>query len=149
MTIIILTHPPARISAIKGMVLSCVVNLSLTKSFTWKKKKRTKEGIKKKEVKWATILAAKGINVNSSCSHILIAELLPAPCMFFIHSESLRATFWNTEPRGGMTCREFDSFLRGDADELREQTCKILFIDTIRIHNRDKDSLEMNAPIFF
>lgn len=24
----------------------------------------------------------------------------------------------------GMTCREFDSFLWGDADELREETCK-------------------------
>lgn len=33
------------------------------------------------------------------------------------------------------TCRELDSFLRGHADELREETCqreKILFIDAIR-----------------
>lgn len=34
----------------------------------------------------------------------------------------------------GTTCRELDSFLRGDADELREETCgKMLFIDAIRI----------------
>lgn len=32
-----------------------------------------------------------------------------------------------------MTCREFDGFLRGNADELREETCQMLFIDTIRI----------------
>lgn len=49
-----------------------------------------------------------------------------------------------------MTCREFDSFLRGDADELREETCKILFIDTIRIPDRDRDKvwLEMNAHFY-
>lgn len=48
-----------------------------------------------------------------------------------------------------MTCREFDSFLRGDANELREETCKILFIDAIRIPDIEKHTenvwLEMNA----
>lgn len=38
-----------------------------------------------------------------------------------------------------MTCREFDSFLRGNANELREETCKILFIDTIRIPDRERE----------
>lgn len=67
--------------------------------------------------------------------------------MYLIHSESFRATFRTLELHSGMTCREFDSFLRGNSNELREETCKILFIDIIRIPDRGRDKvwLEMNA----
>lgn len=47
--------------------------------------------------------------------------------------------FEHSKLRSGMTCREFDSFLRGNANELREETCKILFIDTIRIPDRERE----------
>lgn len=40
-----LTQPPARISAGRGMAPSTVVNLSLTKSFIWKEKKRVRVGV--------------------------------------------------------------------------------------------------------
>ena len=46
----------------------------------------------------------------------------------------------NTELHGGMTCREFDSFLRSNANELREETWKILFIDTIRIPDTQRET---------
>lgn len=46
----------------------------------------------------------------------------------------------------GTTCRELDSFLRGDADELREETCKkILFIDAIRIAGRGGGEAKVTA----
>lgn len=48
--------------------------------------------------------------------------------------------FEHSKLRSGMTCREFDSFLRGNANELREETCKILFIDTIRIPDRERET---------
>lgn len=70
--------------------------------------------------------------------------------MFLIHSESSRATFRTPKLHGGMTCREFDSFLRGNANELRDETCKILFIDTIRTPDRGRGNvrLEMSAHFF-
>lgn len=64
--------------------------------------------------------------------------------------ESFAATFGTLELHSGMTCREFDSFLRGNADELREETCKILFIDAIRIPDRGRDKVTArNECTFF
>lgn len=48
-----------------------------------------------------------------------------------------------------MTCREFDSLLRGNADELREETCKILFIDAIRILDGGGDAARREMTAHF
>lgn len=79
------------------------------------------------------------MNVNLQ----LIAELHFSFSLYMFHTggESFTATFGTLELHSGMTCREFDSFLRGNADELREETCKILFIDAIRIPDRGRDKV--------
>lgn len=79
--------------------------------------------------------------LTCGCSHDLIAK---SSYLSVNHSKQL---FRHWSRTCGMTCREFDGFLRGNADELREETCKMLFIDTIRIPDRGRDTVcyEMKA----
>lgn len=55
------------------------------------------------------------------------------------------SAFWThskAAPRGRMTCREFDGFLRGHADELREEAWKIFIRAPLR---RVEAKVEMNV----
>lgn len=75
------------------------------------------------------------------CSHHLIAQ------SSYLSVNLSKQLFKHRSHTCGMTCREFDGFLRGNADELREETCKMLFVDTIRIPDRGRDTVchEMEA----
>lgn len=86
-------------------------------------------------------LDGRALMLTCGCSRILIAKCVSSSLHVFFpftmnRSEQL---FEHSKLRSGMTCREFDSFLRGNANELREETCKILFIDTIRIPDRERE----------
>lgn len=137
-----LTQPPARISAGRTMVPSTVVNLSLTKSFIWGGE-RVGRGWKG-EMRHNPGVERGALMLTCGCSHILIAK---SSYLSVNHPKQL---FKHWSRTCGMTCREFDSFLRGNADELREETCKILFIDTIRIPDRGRDTVchEMKAHFY-
>lgn len=99
-------------------------------------------------------LDSRALMLTCGCSPILIAKsALLLRSMHVFHSQwIIRGNFFeHSELHSGMTYREFDSFLRGNANELREETCKILFMDTIRIPDRERDKvwLEMNAHFFY
>lgn len=104
------------------------------------KKRRHQE---KRQMRHDSVLDSRGINVNLWLQSYLDCEERVSPvlyaCFSFAgnHSQQL---FEHSRLHSGMTCREFDSFLRGNTDELREKTCKILFIDTIRIPDRETKS---------
>lgn len=153
---VMLTHPPARISAGRGMVSSWLVNLSLTKSFTWRKNKgKETQRRRRSQMRHNRSLDGRALMLTCGCSRILIAKCVSSSLHVFFPFTMNRSgqLFEHSKLRSGMTCREFDSFLRGNANELREETCKILFIDTIRIPDRERerkrDSLAGNECTFF
>ena len=86
----------------------------------------------------------RALALTCGCSLDLIAK---SSYLSVNHSRQL---FKHWSHTCGMTCREFDGFLRGNADELREQTCKMLFIDAIRIPDtqRETQSAMKWRPIF-
>lgn len=139
-----LTQPPARISAGRTMVPSTVVNLSLTKSFIWGGKKSVGGEMGRGKMRHNPDVESGALMLTCGCSHILIAESSYLPVN---HPKQLFKQWSHT---CGMTCREFDSFLRGNADELREETCKILFIDSIKIPDRGRYTVchEMKAHFY-
>lgn len=126
-----LTQPPARISAGRGMAPSTVVNLSLTKSFIWKEKREAGG----EEMSRNPGVDGGALTLTWGCSRGLIAR---SSYLSVNHSKQLLKHWSHT---CGITCREFDGFLRGNADELREETCKMLFIDTIRTPDGGRDAV--------
>lgn len=95
-TKVMLTHPPARISANSGMVSSSEVNLSLTKSFIWKKRE---EDIKKKrQMRHNPNLDSRALMLTCGCSHILIVKsALSLRTMHGFHSQWItHSNFLNT-----------------------------------------------------
>lgn len=87
-----LTQPPARISAGRGMAPSTAVNLSLTKSFIWKEKKKRVRGGREDEMRHNPGVDGGGINVNLWLQSRLDCE------EFIFVRESFKATFQTLEP---------------------------------------------------
>lgn len=86
---VMLTHPPARISAGRGMVSSWLVNLSLTKSFTWRKNKgkETQRRRRRSQMRHNRSLDGRALMLTCGCSRILIAKCVSSSLHVFFHSQ--------------------------------------------------------------